>query len=171
MTTIVGVSTGVGCWLAGDSAVTFGDEVTIQRASKVWRSGQIIMGTAGGCDFESKLRTLELRDTRNPDVWGAELAEACADLEADDETVNAALIGCAGKLWHFEPGSRPWAFADPWGAIGSGAAPASAILRLSAKRGVRRALGWDARKRLTAALEAAEALTVGTRRPFKFLEW
>jgi len=168
MTTIAGVSTGAGCWLAGDSAVTGAGEVTLQRASKVWRMGGLVIGTAGGVPFESTLRTLDIRNTRNPDVWGAELHDACHGLSHKD---GEALIGCEGRLWFFAPGGRPWACGESWGAIGDGSLPANTILRFTARRVVRRALKLTPRDRLRLALEHAEALTTKTRRPFRYLEW
>lgn len=169
--------------MAGDSCVTEGDSIWLQGQPKVFAlKGPVLVGIFGSGAFESAMRSIEwqrqpaderwLRDelpARVREVVEAQVPEDGSDEETRPRRDSGAMIGYRGKLWYLEASGALCPYAGAWAAAGTGADPARAVLRYTASRRVRQALQLTPRDRLAAALDAAEALTANTRRPFKYV--
>lgn len=182
MTTIVGLVHAGRIYMGGDSCVTEGDSIWLQGQPKVFALGPVLVGIFGSGSFESAMRSITwqrppdgegwLRDelpARVREVVEAQVPEDGSDADTRPRHESGAMIGYRGKLWYLEASGALCPYAGTWAAAGSGADPARAVLRYTASRTVRKALALTPRDRLAAALEAAEALTANTRRPFKYV--
>lgn len=177
MTTIAAVVQAGRVYMGGDSCVSEGDAVWLQGQPKVFELGPVLVGIYGGAPFESALRSIEWQRPPAGEKWlreelparVREVVEAQVP-EGEDRNESGALVGYLGKLWYLEASGALCPYAGAWAAAGTGAEPARAVLRYTASRAVRKALALTPRDRLAAALEAAEALTNATRRPFKYVQ-
>lgn len=182
MTTIVGLVHAGRVHMGGDSCVTEGDCVWMQGQPKVFAIEPVLFGIYGGAPFESALRTVTWQRPPGGEAWlreelparVREVVEALVpedgdDEDRDDRRGSGALVGYQGKLWALEASGALCPYAGTWAAVGNGSAPARAVLRYTASRRVQHLLQLTPRDRLAAALDAAEALTNGTRRPFKYV--
>lgn len=178
MTTIAAVIHAGRVHMGGDSAVTEDASVWLTGQPKCFRAGPVLIGVLGSSPWESALRTLEFQRQPGADreAWlrdelPARVREAVETQvpEGEERTSSEALIGFDGRLWCLEYSGALWPIAGAWTALGAGADAARAVLRYTARRAVRAALKLAPRDRLQAALEAAEALTEGTRRPFRYV--
>lgn len=178
MTTIAAVVHAGRVYMGGDSACTEDGSVWLTAQSKCFRLGPMVVGIVGYSSWEDALRGITgLRPFSGPpDVWLREefaprVREAVESYvpEGEERDQSEALVGFAGKLWQLEPTGAVWPIAGSWTAFGAGADAARAVLRYTARRAVRAALKLTPRDRLAAALEAAEALTEGTRKPFRYV--
>lgn len=176
MTTIVGVVHSGRVHLGGDSCVSQGDSICLQGQPKVFAIGPVLFGIVGSGSWETALRSLTWARSPGDEKWlrdevPARVREAVEAQvpEGDERDDSEALLGFDGRLWMLESSGGLWPLAGTWAAAGSGQDPARAVLRYTARLSVRKALALTPRARLAAALEAAEALTNGTRRPFKYV--
>ena len=73
MTAIVGLVHKGRVWMGGDSAYSTDDEVWIQRDPKVFRRGDVLIGTCGTGRFESLMRYVveipRFRKGADPGQW------------------------------------------------------------------------------------------------------
>ena len=176
MTTIAAVVHAGRVHMGGDSLVSEGDSVWLQGQPKVFDLGGVLVGIYGGSSFESAMRSITWHRKPAGEKWlleelPARVREVVETLvpEGEDRKESGALVGYSGQLWYLEASGALCPYAGTWAAAGTGADPARAVLRYTASIRVRKALGLTPRARLAAALEAAEALTNGTRRPFKYV--
>lgn len=148
----------------------------LQGQPKVFALGPVLVGIVGSTSWETALRSLTWQRPPAGEAWFREevplrvreVVEAQVP-EGEARTDSEALFGYQGKLWLVEPSGGICPYAGSWAATGSGAEPARAVLRYTASRRVQKALALTPRDRLAAALDAAEALTNETRRPFKYV--
>lgn len=175
MTAIVGLVHNGKVWMGGDSAYSTEDEVWIQRDPKVFRRGDILIGTAGLGRFESVMRYLveipRIRKGMDVGYWvNVDLAsEVRKALIADGYAHDAgafevkdcqAMIGVMGDLFVLDSDLCGWRTLCGYAVIGSGEGPARASLHETAK--------LQPRTRLKRALERAAAETTGVRPPFTY---
>ena len=176
MTTVVGLVHAGKVHLGGDSCMTQGDSVSLQGQPKVFAIGPVLFGIVGSAAWETALRSITWQRPPSGEAWlrdevparVREVVEAQVP-EGEQRDESEAIMGYAGKIWLLESSGAVCPFAGSWAAAGSGQDAARAVLRYTASRAVRRALQLTPRDRLAAALDAAEALTNGTRRPFKYV--
>ena len=175
MTAIVGLVHKGHVWMGGDSAYSTEDEVWIQRDPKVFRRGDVLIGTCGLGRFESVMRYLveipKLRKGVDVGQWvNVELAYEVRKAHVNDgyehtsgafEVVDCqALIGVAGELFVLDSDLCAWRPLCGYAAIGSGEGPARTSLHETEK--------LLPKTRLKRALERASQETTGVRPPFTF---
>lgn len=175
MTAIVGLIHKGKVWMAGDAAFSTDEEVWIQRDPKVFRRGDILIGTCGTGRFESIMRYIveipRFKKGTDPGQWvNVDLAyEIRRAFINDGYIVEAgafelddcqALIGVAGDLFQLEADLCAWRPLCGYAAIGSGEGPARTSLHETEK--------LQPRTRLKRALERAAAETTGVRPPFTY---
>lgn len=175
MTAIVGLVHKGRVWMGGDSAFSTDEEVWIQRDPKVFRRGDVLIGTCGTARFESVMRYAvdipRLRKGADVGQWAnVDLAYEIRKAHINDGyTVESgafeiedcqALIGAGGELFVLEPDLCAWRPLCGFHAIGSGEGPARTSLHETAK--------LQPRSRLKRALERAAAETTGVRPPFTY---
>jgi hypothetical protein len=172
VTTIAAVVHAGRVYMGGDSCVTVEGTSLIGRASKVYRVGPAVVGECGGVPWCDALRTLKVpRAPTDVGRWISEdFCEALRTVWGDQVDADAgALVGLSGRLWMVEAPGNAWEIGTPYSAVGTGDVAALAVLRYTAPRALRKTLALTPQQRLRAALDAAEALTEGTRRPFKYV--
>lgn len=175
MTAIVGLVHKGHVWMAGDSAYSTDDEVWIQRDPKVFRRGDILIGTCGLGRYESVMRYLvdipRFKKGTDPVQWvNVELAYEIRRAHTNDGYVHdsgafeikecQALIGVAGELFVLDSDLCAWRTLCGYAAIGSGEGPARSSLHETEK--------LQPRTRLKRALERAAAETTAVRPPFTY---
>ncbi len=174
MTTIAALSHAGRVHMGGDSCVTVADVALYrQRLPKVFQVGPAVIGICGNAPWEEALRNLKVPRAPGTDIPAWVRDEFCVALQRElgdngDRPEDEALLGVGGRIWFLEVPGTAWEIGESWAAVGSGADVARGLLRYTGRRAVRAALKLTPRDRLTAALDAAEALTAGTRRPFKY---
>lgn len=176
MTTIAALSHGGRVYMGGDSCVAQGESFWLQGQPKVFAIGGVLFGVVGHSSWEAALRSLTWQRPPAGEAWLREelpcRVREALDIgvpEGEPRTESEAVVGYQGRLWFLEGTAALWPVAGTWTAAGCGADAARAVLRYTASRSLRKALKLTPRDRLAAALDAAEALTVGTRRPFRYL--
>ncbi len=171
MTAVAGLVHGNRVYLGADSALSSNEALTITRDPKVFaRSDGIVAGYCGSVRFGQLLALTPFpRRGPNLDIWVRQdvckaLRQAARDCgyelgDSDHQDDSQALLGVDGELYVIDVGAVAWRAADPYAAVGSGAAWAAGSLYTSTGR---------PRARLTKALEAAERHCVSVRGPWAF---
>ncbi len=175
MTAIVALVHNGRVWMAGDAAFSTEEEVWIQRDPKVFRRGDILIGTCGLGRYESVMRYLlevpKFKRGTDPSHWvNVDLAYEIRKAHINDGYTSEtgpfliaecqALIGVGGELFQLEPDLHAWRPYCGYAAIGSGEGPARTSLHETEK--------LQPRTRLKRALERAAAETTGVRPPFTY---
>lgn len=175
MTAIVGLVHKGRVWMGGDSAVSTETDIWIQRDPKVFRRGDLLIGTCGIGRFESLMRyVVEIpRIRKGTDVgqWvNVDLAYEVRRAHLADGYVSetgpfaiegcAALIGVASELFVMDSALCAWRPLCGFAAIGSGEGPARTSFYETTK--------LQPKTRLKRALERAAAETTGVRAPFTY---
>lgn len=175
MTAIVGLVHKGHVWMGGDSAYSTDEEIWIQRDSKVFRRGDVLIGTCGLGRYESVMRYLveipRFRKGTDPAQWAnVDLAYEIRKAHINDGYVHdsgafeikecQALIGVAGELFVMDSDLCAWRTLCGYAAIGSGEGPARSSLHETEK--------LLPRTRLKRALERASQETTGVRPPFTY---
>jgi len=177
MTCIIGIAQGGRVWMGADTYM--GSMDLVYRAeSKLFRAGNFLIGGAGGWRYCQLLAyALKLsppkkgRDIRH--YMATDFARAiraavseygCMEKDEDgsDSVGSRALIGAGGCLFNFDGVLSHIPIEDGFAAIGSGAHVAMGSLYETQNSDLKPG------ERLSRALEAAEALTDGVRRPFTY---
>lgn len=178
MTCIVGTVVNGKVWLGGDSLLSGDDGSYLTLAEpKVWRraDGKVVMGVAGSSRFAAILEhviPLARLPKSKADVerWvHVDLADEIRQAIKADEGVcsqagddgGVALVGVYGKLFTIESDLTAYRSTVGYHAIGSGVDAALTSLRENRHA--------TPRGRLRRALEAAEAVAINVRRPFKYV--
>lgn len=178
MTCIVGISDGSRVFMGGDSAGVASDfSISIRRDRKVFRNGPFLMG------FTTSFRMGQILEHRfepptlpsrpaglfrymcSDFIDGARKAlrdGGFATVENEVETGGSFLVGVLGRLFSVGPDFQVGESAAGFDACGC--AQDVALGHMWATRGVA-----DHRARVLGALEAAEGLSAGVRRPFVVL--
>jgi len=177
MTCIVGIAEGGKVWMGADTFM-LGSELVYRAETKLFRVGDFLIGGAGGWRYTQLLAyAAELK----PPPDGADIRRYMAtdfakavraavgeygcmekDEEGADSVGSRALVGAAGLLFNLDGALSSICIAEGFAAIGSGAHVAMGSLYETG--------GMEPGKRLARALEAAEVLTEGVRRPFTYEE-
>lgn len=177
MTCIVGIAQNGRVWLGGDSFM-LADGLVYPAESKLFRVGDFIVGGAGGWRYCQLLaHALEL----NPPAPDADIRKYLVtdfteavraavsrfgrmekDADGAESTGSRALIGVRGCLYNFDGSLSYIPIAKGFAAIGSGSHVAMGSLYET------EGSDMEPGERLSRALEAAEALTDGVRRPFTY---
>lgn len=153
--------------MGGDSAVSIeGGWLHSSSSAKVWRSGQWLLGFAGGAADYSALRALELPAAPSAELELYVHSEITAAVRQALERGGVAeadyelLVGVSGELFVCSDGGAD-RVRGTYAAVGSGAPVALGSLHTSA--------GSPAEARVRWALEAAETHCDGVRRPWRIL--
>lgn len=156
--------------MAADSIVVDDDGSKATCAQpKIWQLGSYLIGAAGSCGADGFMRYSfrpPVLSAKDPDAtvvgrFGAELVRQAKEAAADLSETELVL-GCAGRLYRGDAASGYlWRVAEPYTAIGSGAAWAHGSLASSA---------GTPRNRLRTALSAAERHCAYVAAPFVFLQ-
>jgi hypothetical protein len=175
VTCIVGlVDKGGSVWMGADSAGVDGAlNLSVRTDGKLFQNGPFLIG------FTSSFRMGQILQhaLKPPEPNGGELhrfmvtsfvdaVRAClksggfARKECEVETGGAFLVGVGGRLFEIASDYQVGENADPFNAVGSGAAVALGALHAT------RSLPWSPAVRLRRALEAAERFNAGVRGPF-----
>jgi len=174
MTVIAGLVEGGQVWMGGDSALSdmVTHELVAMSNQKVFRVGAMLIGVCGSArvgdvlryeltipkharrvDTSRYMRTTfinAVRDTfRNAGLYAKDQPE---------EIDSRMLVGYRGRLFTIEEDLHIHEVVDDFAAVGSGASTALGALVVSQ--------GVPPRKRLLAALAAAERYIASVRRPF-----
>lgn len=169
MTCIAAVSDGARVYLGGDSALSVGDHIYMTADPKVYAREGVVLGFCGTLRFGQLIALTPLPPLRagaDADLWVRRevcraLQQAARDrgfeLGSDDD--SEAILGVGGQIYVLDPGAVAYRPAGNYAAIGSGAAWAEGSLHTSK---------GTPRRRLTLALEAAEAHCGSVRRPWVF---
>ena len=173
MTAIAGITDGTTCWLAGDSAVVSGYDLTVRPEPKVFARGPYLFGLTGSGRASQLLRYT----FQPPDPAGDLLEHMCTTFvsalrtclkdagwaKKTDEKENAdahflaAVSGRVFKVWaDYQVTERE----DGYDAVGCGEDLLLGSLHTTA------ALGWAPEARLAVALEAAARFSTGVCPPF-----
>lgn len=178
MTAIVGLVAGPHVYLGGDSASSDGWAIRTVTAPKVIRNGPYLIG------YTTSFRMGQLLEhTLQPPTPPADATQLhafmCTDFitavrdtlrdggwakkDAEQERGGEFLAGVAGHLYTIHADHSVIAHRCGYSAVGSGYLAALGSLHTTA------ATSWGARRRLTAALEAAADHAAGVRGPFTIL--
>lgn len=177
MTVIAGVIEGGNVWMGGDSAMSDMDthELITVSNQKVFRTGPLLMGVSGSARVGDVLRySLTVpkpqRRVETSRYMRTTLIDALREtfrraglfrLHEEEEVDSHILVGYRGRLFIIEEDMHIHEAADTYAAIGTGAGPALGALTVTP--------GVQPRKRLLAAMRAAERYTVSVRGPFYVL--
>jgi ATP-dependent protease HslVU (ClpYQ) peptidase subunit len=175
MTAVVGLVHNGKVWMGADSAFSTTEEVWVQRDSKIFRRGDVLIGTCGEGRYESVMRYLveipRLKKGVDPAQWAnVDLAYEIRRAHVNDGFVHdsgffemegcEALIGVAGELFIMSADLCAWRPLCGYAAIGSGEGPARSSLHETEK--------LQPKTRLRRALERAASETTGVRPPFTY---
>jgi ATP-dependent protease HslVU (ClpYQ) peptidase subunit len=178
MTCIAAVVEGGQVWMGGDSAFSDRSFSLVTRANqKVFRNGAFLIGVCGsarvldvlrysfeppkharGMDVARYMRTAFVDEVRK----SLKAAGAMRKEHELEDVESAFLVGYRGRLFQVEPDFQVGEAIDDFSAIGSGGDVALGALTVTQ--------GTPPRKRVLAALQAAERYNAGVRRPFYVLE-
>jgi ATP-dependent protease HslVU (ClpYQ) peptidase subunit len=179
VTAIVGVVDGARVMIGGDSALTdMGTHELIACVNqKVFKLGDMVIGVSGSARVADSLR-YRLDVPRHPRRMDAGrfmrtvFLDSVRDVLRKEGTLMQqhgiegcdahVLIGYRGRLFIIEGDLHVHEAIDDYAAIGSGGAVASGALSVTQ--------GIPPRKRIIAALAAAERFTASVRRPFIVME-
>lgn len=174
MTTVVGLTHGNYVYIGADSLSSDGWRVDSSRVPKVFHNGPYIIGYTDSWRMGQLLYSAELPappDTGS--VWrfmahefidavrAALKAGGWAKSEADRESGGRFLVAARGELYAVQEDYSVTSSHHLYDAAGHGYLVALGALHATQ--------GWSARRRVTAALKAAEAHTSYTRQPFTIL--
>ena len=173
MTCIAGIAENGAVHLAGDSAGVAGWDLTIRADPKVFVNGPYVMGFTHSFRMGQLLRYAFAPPSPEGHDLHAFMCTAFIDAlrtclkdggwakkESEQETGGQFLVGVAGRLFTIWTDYQVSEAADPYAAVGCGAAPAlGALFATAAGR-----LG--PRERLDGALKAAERFSNGVRGPY-----
>jgi ATP-dependent protease HslVU (ClpYQ) peptidase subunit len=170
MTCIVGLLHDGGCLVGADSAVSVGEMRGIDRR-KVRRRWGVIVGTAGGareCEIALSTRVPayrrgDVRDWVSSRLAPAVLAAVRAE-RREAPTSLELLIATPTVLLGVDADGAQYEWPRAWGAVGCGAHVALGSMHCSS------GLGWQPRRRVKAALEAAAAHVDGVAGPWTWAE-
>lgn len=177
MTCIVGlVKSGI-VHMAADSAGVAGLNMCVRTDQKIFTRGPIVMGCTSSFRMIQLLRFTLVVPARNPEADVFEwMCTAFIDSvrttfrnggymhkDKDAEFGGTFLVGVGGRLFSVQDDYQVGERSDQFDACGSG--EDLALGSLFTTRG-----DDDPRRRLQAALEAAEHFNAGVRQPFHFLE-
>jgi ATP-dependent protease HslVU (ClpYQ) peptidase subunit len=173
MTCIAAVVEGDRIFMGGDSAAIEGTALTVRADQKVFRNGEFLFGFSGSFRMGQLLRYAFVppKHARRADVYRymvTDFVDAIRDTlkkggtarrEHDVEDFDGRfLVGYRGRLFEVSDDYQVAEAVDGFGAIGCGEDLALGALVVTE--------GMEARKRIRAALEAAERYNSGVRRPF-----
>jgi hypothetical protein len=174
VTCIVGVIEGDKVWMGGDSAWMCGTQLTLRATPKVFRNGPFLFGCCGSgrvrdvlCDaFEPPKHTRGMnvaRYMRGPFVDGLrEALKRAGTLQKKNDVEelldSAVLVAYRGRLFEIQCDFQVGESIDGFNSVGCGSDVALGALVVSDN--------VQPRKRLLAALSAAERYNTGVRRPF-----
>lgn len=173
MTVIVGVVEGDKVWMGGDSAGLTGYGLTVRADQKVFRNGDFLMGFCGSYRMGQLLRYsfTPPRQPRRSDVYRYMVTTfvdgvreslkkgGFARKKEDVEEIDGSfMVGYRGRLFMVEEDYQIAEAVDGFAAIGCGQEIAQGALCVTQ--------GMEPRKRVRAALDAAERYSAGVRRPF-----
>jgi ATP-dependent protease HslVU (ClpYQ) peptidase subunit len=175
VTCIVGVVEGDRVFMGGDSAGVCSNSysLVVRADQKVFRNGLFVFGFCGSFRMGQLLRySFEPpKHPRRMDVYRYMVtlfidevrkvlkAGGFAKKEHDVEEIDGAfLVAYRGRLFEIDSDYQVGEAVDGFGATGCGAAIAQGALYVSQ--------GVEPKKRVRAALEAAERYSGGVRRPF-----
>lgn len=179
MTCIVGIVEGGKVWIGGDSALSDMDthELIACSNQKVFRVGEMLIGVSGSARVSDALR-YQLDMPRHPRRMELGRFMRTLFVDAVRDALRKAgtlqqhqgvegcdanlLVGYRTRLFVIEGDLHIHEAIDDYAAIGSGGAVANGAMSVSQ--------GVQTRKRIIAALGAAERYTVSVRRPFYVLE-
>lgn len=178
MTVIAGVIDGGHAWIGGDSAISDmkTHELTTCVNQKVFKLGEFVVGCSGsarvadalryGFDPPKHPRRLDVaRYMRTAFINGVRETLKTAGVLKQKDSVESCettmLIAYRGRLFIIEDDLHVHEAVDDYAAVGSGGAVANGALSVSQ--------GVPPRKRILAALTAAERHTASVRRPFYVL--
>lgn len=179
MTAIAAVVEGGRIWLGADSALsdTATHDLRIIVNQKVFKIGDMLIGVAGSPRMGDVLR-FNLVMPKHPKRMDAARFMRLHFIDALREAAKKAgvmaqqfgveemdahlLIGYRGRLFVIEGDLHIHEWTTDYAAIGSGGPVACGALSVSS--------GMPGRKRVLAALSAAERFTISVRRPFYVLE-
>lgn len=173
MTCIIGVVEGDKVWMGGDSAGITGYGLTVRADQKVFRNGEFLMGFCGSYRMGQILRYAFVppKHPKRVDVYRymvTTYVDAVRDAlkkggfarrkEEVEEIDGSFMVGYRGRLFMVEEDYQIAEAVDGFAAIGCGQEIAQGALCVTD--------GMDPRKRIRAALDAAERYSAGVRRPF-----
>lgn len=173
MTCIAGVVEGDRVWIGGDSAGIEDMAMTVRADQKVFRNGDFLFGFCGSFRMGQLLRYAFVppKHPRRMDVHRYLVTVFVDDLrdvlkrggfarrEHEIEEIDGRfLVGYRGRLFQVQEDYQVAEAVDGFAAAGCGADIALGALCVSQ--------GVEPRKRIRAALEAAERYSAGVRRPF-----
>jgi ATP-dependent protease HslVU (ClpYQ) peptidase subunit len=173
VTCIAAVVEGDRIWMGGDSAGSAGNWLTVRADQKVFRNGEFLMGFCGSFRMGQLLRysLSPPKHARRADVhrymvtaFVDEVRDTLkkggfARKEHDVEDIDGSfLVGYRGRLFEIESDYQVAEAVDGFASIGSGSSIAQGALCVTQ--------GMEPRKRVRAALDAAERYSTGVRRPF-----
>jgi ATP-dependent protease HslVU (ClpYQ) peptidase subunit len=179
LTAIAAVVDGGKVWMGADSALSdmHTHELRIVTNQKIFKLGEMLLGVAGSPRVGDALR-FQLVMPKHPKRMDAakflrtHFVDAMRDvlkkagtlsLQFGVEEMDASvIIGYRGRLFVVEGDMHVHEWPTDYAAVGSGGAVACGALSVSS--------GVPGRKRLLAALSAAERFTISVRRPFYVLE-
>jgi ATP-dependent protease HslVU (ClpYQ) peptidase subunit len=173
VTCIVGIAKDGVVYLGGDSALSSEEGcVIIPKRSKVFRSGEIVLGSAGSVRVSQLMEWAELPEVIEPieryvvkDLIGA-LKKALKDddqKEGDLMDGSAFLVGLRGRLFAIYSNFQVAEASAGYYAVGAAEEIARGSLHST------QSLDFSPATRLTMALEAAYAHNATIRPPFTFV--
>ena len=173
MTCIAGLVHDGAVYLAGDSAGCSGWDLTVRADPKVFVSGSYVMGFTTSFRMGQLLRyAFTPPEPETADLHRfmctsfADALRQClkdggwAKKDKDQEEGGTFVVGTHGRLFFFASDYQVGEPADSYAAVGCGAGYALGALHATEGRGA------APRKRLDAALAAAERFSNGVRGPF-----
>jgi ATP-dependent protease HslVU (ClpYQ) peptidase subunit len=173
VTCIVGVVEGDRVFMGGDSAGIAGYALTVRADQKVFRNGDFLMGFCGSFRMGQLLRYAFAppKHPRRTDVYRYMVTTyvdsvrdtlkkgGFARKKEDVEEIDGSfMVGYRGRLFVVDEDYQITETVDGFAAIGCGQEIAQGALCVTQ--------GMDPRKRVRAALDAAERYSAGVRRPF-----
>jgi ATP-dependent protease HslVU (ClpYQ) peptidase subunit len=179
LTAIAAVVDGGKIWIGGDSALsdTGTHDLRVCVNQKIFKLGEMVLGVAGSPRVGDVLR-FQLAVPKHPKrmdparFMRTHFVEAVREIlkksgaltqQFGAEFMDAhVLIGYRGRLFVMEDDLHIHEWTEDYAAIGSGGSVACGALSVSS--------GLPGRKRVLAALSAAERFTISVRRPFYVLE-
>lgn len=174
MTCIVGLVHDNTVYLGGDSAGTAGWDMTVRSDPKVFRNGPFLIGYTTSFRMGQLLRfRFQPPPHHPPEMDDLEfMATAFVDgvrqcfkdygytkIDSSREEGGAFLVGYRGRLYSVGSDFQVGVPADPFDAAGCGDQVARGAMFVQSP-------DTDPRKRITAALMAAERFSAGVRGPF-----
>lgn len=176
MTCIVGISTGGRVWIGGDSAGVSGWSLTIRSDPKVFRVDGFAIGFTTSFRMGQLLAHAWSAPHRHesvdpyrhmvvdvvPSIRKTFEAGGWAEKKDGKDVGGDFLVGYAGRLFHIADDFQVGEAASGFAAVGCGMEVALGAMWVTG--------ALKPKARVTAALQAAEALNAGVRGPFTVVE-